>query len=148
MDILVDIDSWIRAGLGGLMIGVAATLMLGLNGRIAGVSGVLGSLLLDRQNDSAPWRVLFLVGLVAGALLCAVLRPDLISMNLQTGWAGLIAAGLSVGFGTRMGNGCTSGHGVCGMARLSRRSVVATMTFMAAGFLTVFVMRHVIGAGS
>ena len=78
----------------------------------------------------------------------SLLRPDLAVSALQTGWPGMIVAGLVVGFGTRMGNGCTSGHGVCGMARLSRRSIVATLTFMAAGFVTVFVLRHLIGAAS
>lgn len=148
MDIVVDFPSWIRAGVGGAMIGTAAALLFALNGRIAGVSGVLGTLVLDRPTGEAPWRALFLVGLVLGALLMSLLRPDLPASTLQTGWGGMIVAGLLVGFGTRMGSGCTSGHGVCGMARLSRRSILATMTFMAAGFATVFVLRHVIGGGS
>lgn len=130
------------------MIGAAAALLFALNGRIAGVSGVVGSLVLERPTGEAPWRALFLAGLVLGALLMSLLRPDLAVSTLQTGWAGMIVAGLVVGFGTRMGSGCTSGHGVCGMARLSRRSMLATMTFMAAGFATVFVLRHVIGGGS
>ena len=148
MDIVVDLASWTRAGIGGAMIGIAAALLFALNGRIAGVSGVLGTLLLDRPSGEAPWRSLFLLGLMLGALLMSLLRPDIAAATLQTGWPGMIAAGLIVGFGTRMGSGCTSGHGVCGMARLSRRSITATMTFMAAGFATVFVMRHVIGAGA
>lgn len=146
MDIVVDLASWTRAGIGGAMIGIAAALLFSLNGRIAGVSGVLGTLVLDRPAGEAPWRGLFLAGLLLGALLMSLLRPDLAASTLQTGWPGMIAAGLIVGFGTRMGSGCTSGHGVCGMARLSRRSITATMTFMAAGFATVFVMRHVFGA--
>lgn len=148
MDIVVDIPSWIRAGVGGAMIGTAAALLFALNGRIAGVSGVLGTLVLERPTGEAPWRALFLAGLVLGALLMSLLRPDLAASTLQTGWTGMIVGGLVVGFGTRMGSGCTSGHGVCGMARLSRRSIVATLTFMAAGFATVFVMRHLVGAGS
>lgn len=148
MDIVVDLASWMRAGTGGAMIGIAAALLFALNGRIAGVSGVLGTLVLDRPTGEAPWRSLFLIGLMLGALLMSLLRPDFGSATLQAGWPGMIAAGLIVGFGTRMGTGCTSGHGVCGMARLSRRSITATMTFMVAGFVTVFVMRHVIGAGS
>jgi uncharacterized membrane protein YedE/YeeE len=148
MDIVVDLASWTRAGLGGAMIGLAAALLFAFNGRIAGVSGVFGTLVLERSSGEAPWRSLFLLGLMLGALLMSLLRPDLARATLQTGWPGMIAAGLIVGFGTRMGSGCTSGHGVCGMARLSTRSIVATMTFMAAGFATVFVMRHVIGAGS
>ncbi|MCC2658882.1 MAG: YeeE/YedE family protein [Panacagrimonas sp.] len=148
MDIVMDFDSWIRAGVGGAMIGTAAALLFALNGRIAGVSGVLGTLVLDRPTGEAPWRALFLAGLVLGALLMSLLRPDLPAATLQTGWAGMIMGGLAVGFGTRMGSGCTSGHGVCGMARLSRRSILATLTFMAAGFATVFVMRHLLGGGS
>lgn len=148
MDVIVNTESWIRAGVGGVMIGLAATLLLAFNGRIAGVSGVLGALVLDRKNEEAPWRVLFLVGLIVGAAICALLRPDLVAMTLQTGWTGMIVAGLVVGVGTRMGGGCTSGHGVCGMARLSQRSFVATLSFMVAGVVTVFVIRHVIGAGS
>lgn len=148
MDIVVNVDSWIRAAVGGAMIGIAAALMFGLNGRIAGVSGVLGGLLFDRKAGDTPWRSLFLAGLVLGALLMGALRPDLAQSALQTGWVGMIAAGLIVGFGTRMGSGCTSGHGVCGIARLSRRSILATCTFMAAGFATVFVLRHLLGGGS
>lgn len=148
MDIVVDFPSWIRAGVGGVMIGTAAALLFALNGRIAGVSGVLGTLVLDRPTGEAPWRALFLAGLVLGALLMSFLRPDVASSTLQTGWAGMIVAGFIVGFGTRMGSGCTSGHGVCGMARLSRRSILATLTFMAAGFATVFVLRHVLGGAS
>jgi uncharacterized protein len=147
MDIVVDIPSWIRAVAGGAMIGTAAALLFALNGRIAGVSGVLGSLVLDRPSGEAPWRVLFIAGLVIGALTMSLLRPDLAEPTMQTGWPGLIVAGLLVGFGTRMGSGCTSGHGVCGIARLSKRSMVATLTFMAAGFATVFVLRHLVGGG-
>lgn len=148
MDIVVDFPSWIRAAVGGVMIGTAAALLFALNGRIAGVSGVLGTLVLDRPTGEAPWRVLFLAGLVLGALLMGLLRPDVATSTLQTGWPGMIVAGLVVGFGTRMGSGCTSGHGVCGMARLSRRSIIATLTFMAAGFVTVFVLRHLVGGAS
>jgi uncharacterized protein len=148
MDIVMDFDSWIRAGVGGVMIGTAAAVLFALNGRIAGVSGVLGTLVLDRPTGESPWRALFLAGLVLGALLMSLLRPDLAAASLQTGWVGMIVGGLVVGFGTRMGSGCTSGHGVCGMARLSRRSILATLTFMGAGFVTVFVMRHLLGGVS
>lgn len=146
MDIVVSVESWTRAAIGGSMIGLAAALMLALNGRIAGVSGVLGGLVLDRKGSEAPWRGMFLVGLIVGALVVSRLRPDLAVAAMQTGWVGMIGAGLIVGFGTRMGSGCTSGHGVCGIGRLSRRSLVATCTFMAFGFLTVFVARHLLGA--
>lgn len=145
MDVVVDVNSWIRAGIGGGMIGLAAALMVLFNGRIAGVSGVLGGLLLDRKGGERPWRGMFLGGLMLGALIAVIALPQLAASALQTGWIGMIAAGLIVGFGTRMGSGCTSGHGVCGIGRLSQRSIVATMTFMAAGFVTVFVLRHVLG---
>lgn len=145
MDIVVDVNSWMRAAIGGGLIGVAAALMWGLNGRIAGVSGVLGGLLLESKGAESIWRFLFVAGLILGAWVMAILRPDMVTTAMQTGWIGIVAAGLLVGFGTRMGSGCTSGHGVCGIARLSRRSLVATATFMASGFATVFVLRHVIG---
>lgn len=148
MDIVVNLDSWVRAVIGGAMIGIAAALMFGLNGRIAGISGVLGGLLLDHKPSDTPWRTLFLAGLVLGALLMGLLRPDLAQSALQAGWGGMIVAGLLVGFGTRMGSGCTSGHGVCGIARLSRRSILATATFMAAGFVTVFILRHLVGGAA
>ncbi|MGQ0529931.1 MAG: YeeE/YedE family protein [Panacagrimonas sp.] len=148
MDIVVNLDSWIRAAVGGGMIGLAAALMVIFNGRIAGVSGVLGGLVLDRSESEIPWRTLFLAGLIIGAAVVAMVRPDLAQASLQTGWIGMIAAGLIVGFGTRMGSGCTSGHGVCGIGRLSQRSIVATCMFMAAGFLTVFVLRHLLGVYS
>ena len=148
MDIVVNLDSWMRAAIGGGMIGLAAALMIVFNGRIAGISGVLGGLILDRNEQETPWRVLFLAGLILGALVVGLARPELAQAALNTGWGGMIAAGLIVGFGTRMGSGCTSGHGVCGIGRLSQRSIVATFTFMAAGFATVYVTRHFLGAGS
>ena len=145
MDVVVNVDSWTRAAIGGGMIGLAAALMIVFNGRIAGVSGVLGGLVLDRKSGETPWRAMFLGGLMLGALLVMLVRPELTGAELETGWFGMIAAGLIVGFGTRMGSGCTSGHGVCGIGRLSQRSIVATCTFMAAGFVTVFVLRHLLG---
>lgn len=148
MDIVVNVDSWVRAAIGGGMIGAAAALMIIFNGRIAGISGVLGGLVLDRKQAEAPWRALFLGGLMLGALLVGLARPALAEATLQTGWIGMIAAGLIVGFGTRMGSGCTSGHGVCGIGRLSQRSIVATCSFMAAGFVTVYVLRHLLGVSS
>lgn len=130
---------------GGLLIGTAAALLLLLNGRIAGVSGMLGAA-TRISADGPPWRqaAAFIVGLPPGASLVAafVRRPELV---IAASPAALIVAGLLVGFGTRLGNGCTSGHGVCGMARLSPRSIAATLTFMAMAALTVFVMRHVLG---
>lgn len=148
MDIVVDLNSWIRAGIGGAMIGLAAATLYAFNGRIAGISGVLGGLLFDRQASDTPWRTLFIIGLVAGAAIAGLSSPVFAQATLQAGWPGMVLAGLIVGFGTRMGSGCTSGHGVCGIARLSARSIVATASFMLAGFATVFVTRHLIGAGS
>jgi uncharacterized protein len=149
MEVVMDVNSWIRAAIGGGMIGLAAALMILFNGRIAGVSGVLGGLMLDRKGGSErPWRGMLLGGLMLGAAIVMLALPQLAASALQTGWVGMIAAGLIVGFGTRMGSGCTSGHGVCGIGRLSQRSIVATMTFMAAGFATVFVLRHLLGVQS
>ncbi|MGE4241711.1 YeeE/YedE family protein [Ramlibacter sp.] len=128
---------------GGVIIGLAATLFILFNGRIAGISGVLGGLLAPVRGDIA-WRVAFIVGLL-GAPLMYALFAELPRPRIDAGYAGLIAAGLLVGIGTRYGSGCTSGHGVCGISRFSPRSLVATAAFMLAGFVTVFVARHLIG---
>lgn len=125
---------------GGALIGLAAALFLLLNGRIAGISGVLGGLLKPVRGDMA-WRAAFILGLV-GAPLVYGLFAALPVPQIDADYAALIAAGLLVGVGTRYGAGCTSGHGVCGVSRLSPRSLVATASFMAAGFATVFVIRH------
>lgn len=122
---------------GGLVIGFAAATMFLLQGRIAGISGILGGALLRRQTGDVAWRWAFVGGLVVAGLF---LSPQPVPAVADK--AHLLLAGLLVGIGTRMGSGCTSGHGVCGMARLSPRSIVATMTFMASGFLTVFLLRH------
>lgn len=128
---------------GGLLIGLAAAMLVLFNGRIAGISGILGSLLKPARGDVA-WRVAFVVGLVAAPAVFLCVRP-LPSVDIDAGWPALAAAGLMVGLGTRYGSGCTSGHGVCGLSRLSPRSLAATVTFMAAGFATVFVLRHLLG---
>lgn len=129
---------------GGALIGLAAALLVLLDGRIAGISGVLGGLLRPIKGDTA-WRAAFLLGLLAapGAyrLVAALPRPQ-----IDAGWGTLVLAGLLVGMGTRYGSGCTSGHGVCGLSRLSPRSLAATLAFMAAGFVTVFVVRHLLQA--
>tara|TARA_R110000787_G_scaffold123580_8_gene234647 strand:- start:10795 stop:11241 length:447 start_codon:yes stop_codon:yes gene_type:complete len=148
MNVVVDIPSWINAAIGGAMIGTAAACLFAFNGRIAGVSGVLGSLVFGPADRQTPWRSLFLGGLVIGALIVGLVRGNLGQVALETGWAGMIIGGLIVGFGTRLGGGCTSGHGVCGIGRLSQRSIVATCTFMAAGFATVYVLRHLVGGAS
>jgi uncharacterized protein len=125
---------------GGLLIGCAAAMFALLNGRIAGISGVLGGLLKPARGDIA-WRAAFIGGLIGAPLLYALCfgAPDI---HVDAGYGALVAAGLLVGAGTRYGSGCTSGHGVCGLSRLSPRSLVATLCFMAAGFATVFVLRH------
>lgn len=128
---------------GGVLIGAAAGLFVVLNGRIAGISSLLASL-LERGAEGRGEKALFLLGILL-APLCWLLMAELPAAEFQTNWLGLLAAGLLVGFGTRYGSGCTSGHGVCGISRLSPRSIVATLAFMAAGFATVFVLRHLLG---
>ncbi|MCJ2014750.1 YeeE/YedE family protein [Methylobacterium sp. J-076] len=126
---------------GGALIGAAAALLLLANGRIAGISGILGTLLGPAARDRA-WRVAFLVGLLAGPALFRGLTGHWPEVRIGAPWPMLVAAGLLVGFGTRLGAGCTSGHGVCGLARLSPRSFAAVATFMAAAIVTVFLVRH------
>ncbi|WP_150913437.1 YeeE/YedE family protein [Marinobacter halotolerans] len=128
---------------GGAVIGVAAAILLLLNGRIAGISGILGGILTTSPTD-IPWRAAFVAGLVL-APLAWMMFAGLPPIQINAGYPVIIAAGLLVGIGTRYGSGCTSGHGVCGISRLSPRSLVATATFMAAGFITVYVIRHLIG---
>ena len=127
---------------GGMLIGLAAALFVLLNGRIAGISGVLGGLLTPLRSD-VLWRVAFVGGIVVAPLVYAIFHA-LPSVQIDADYAALIVAGLLVGVGTRYGAGCTSGHGVCGLSRLSLRSLAATATFMGAGFATVFVLRHVL----
>lgn len=136
--------SWIFALAGGVLIGLAATLLLWLNGRIAGISGVLGGVLFPQRSD-LRWRIAFLVGLVLAAGLYLAVAPGAHAPREGFSRAGLLAAGLLVGVGTRMGNGCTSGHGVCGLGRLSMRSLAAVLTFMATAIVTTFLIRHVLG---
>jgi len=129
---------------GGLIIGAAAAvLVLGI-GRIAGISGILGGLLGLPRGDMA-WRLAFLAGLIGAPILAAALGRPVVA-EIDAGWAEIVVAGFLVGIGTRYAGGCTSGHGVCGLSRGSVRSLVATLTFMGAGFLTVFVLRHLAGA--
>jgi uncharacterized membrane protein YedE/YeeE len=137
------LDAGLQTALqGGLLIGVAASLFYWINGRIAGVSGIFGDLFLDRDNGHAPWRLAFVGGLLLGYLLIRAWRPELGVIRLQTGPVGMIVAGLLVGYGTRMSCGCTSGHGVCGVARISPRSIAATAIFMLSAMVTVAVLRH------
>lgn len=127
---------------GGVLIGIAAVLLLWLNGRIAGVSGILDGVFTMDQPRERLWRGAFVGGLIIGAAIYAVFRGGL-PLDLTAGNPTLVVAGLLVGFGTRLGNGCTSGHGVCGLARRSPRSLIATVTFMLFGVLTVYVVRQV-----
>lgn len=129
---------------GGVLIGIATAMFALFNGRIAGISGIVGGLLRPRNGDIG-WRVAFVAGLIAAPLLYRAFG-DLPDIRIDAGWFTLVAAGLIVGVGTRYGSGCTSGHGVCGLSRLTPRSLVATLSFMAAGFATVFVVRHLLGA--
>jgi uncharacterized membrane protein YedE/YeeE len=129
--------------LGGALIRLAALLLLIANGRIAGVSGIVAGL-LGRVPGDAGWRAAFVLGLWLGGLVYWAVRGERFEVEIETGLPLTVAAGLLVGFGTRMGSGCTSGHGICGIARFSKRSTVATLVFMAAGMATVFVMRHVV----
>lgn len=129
---------------GGVLIGTAAALLVLLNGRIAGISGVLGGLLRPAPGDAA-WRLAFVGGLVAAPVLYALLFGAA-NTTIDASYGALVAGGLLVGVGTRYGSGCTSGHGVCGLSRFSPRSLVATLTFMGAGFATVFVLRHLLVA--
>lgn len=128
---------------GGLLIGLSASLFVFLNGRIAGISGILGGLLSPARGDRL-WRFAFVLGLLLAPLMWQVVA-QLPPIVIEADYPLLILAGLLVGISTRYGSGCTSGHGVCGISRLSPRSLVATLAFMAAGFATVFVVRHLVG---
>ena len=125
---------------GGILLGLACALFILVNGRILGISGIVGGLLRPTPGDSG-WRLSFIAGLLAAPLLYALFAVPL-PVRIDAGWGSLILAGLLVGAGTRYGAGCTSGHGVCGLSRLSPRSLLATLMFMGAGFATVFVVRH------
>jgi uncharacterized membrane protein YedE/YeeE len=128
--------------LGGILAGAASALFILNNGRIAGISGILGGLLNPRKDD-VMWRIAFLLGLIAAPTITFMFMPaPVVTIEAET--ATLITAGLLVGVGTRYGSGCTSGHGICGLSRLSPRSLVATLAFMATGMAVVFVMRHLV----
>jgi uncharacterized membrane protein YedE/YeeE len=131
----------VTALLGGALIGLAATLLLALLGRIAGISGVFNAAV--EQHGERGWRIAFLLGLVVAATAWLGYTGAPARTGFPIGW--LIAAGALVGFGTRLGNGCTSGHGICGLARLSRRSLVAVLVFMGMAFATTYALRHMLG---
>ncbi|MES2686279.1 MAG: YeeE/YedE thiosulfate transporter family protein [Pseudomonadota bacterium] len=129
---------------GGLLLGLAAALFILVNGRILGISGIIAGLLRPTPGDTG-WRLSFVLGLLAAPLLYLLIAGP-IEARIDAGWGVVVIAGLLVGIGTRYGSGCTSGHGVCGLSRLSPRSLVATLVFMGAGFATVFAARHLLGA--
>lgn len=136
----------VPALIGGLLIGTSALMMLGALGRIAGISGIAGNLLQAPAGDRS-WRLAFVLGLLGGAASYLILAPaGALQIQVDAGWGLMLAAGLLVGVGTRLGSGCTSGHGVCGIGRLSPRSLVATSIFMAVAIAVVAIMRHLIGA--
>lgn len=141
-DLTTSFTPW-QALLGGALIGLAAVLLMAANGKIAGISGIVSRLLPPRSGvHDAPQSIAFITGLIVAAPLYALFTGGWPTQQLVADNAMLIVAGLLVGFGSVIGNGCTSGHGVCGISRLSLRSILATLTFMAAGFITVFVVRH------
>ena len=134
----------ISAAIGGGLIGLSAVLLMLLTGRIAGISGILGGL-LDFRSEDKDWRIAVIAGLIVAPLIAGWMGYGMPPPELPASWAVIIAAGLLVGFGTRLGGGCTSGHGICGVARLSVRSIAATVVFMLAAIVTVAVTRHVFG---
>ena len=131
---------WLNALIGGGLIGVAVSLMLLFNGRVTGISGIINGSLKPQKGDFL-WRILFILGLFVGGLLLKILRPESFTNTLETEIYLTVIAGLLVGFGTIMGSGCTSGHGVCGISRFSIRSILATVVFISAGVLAVVLFR-------
>ncbi len=138
----IHFTPWLSLG-GGILLGLASAAFILVNGRILGISGILGGLLVPRLGDIG-WRIAFLLGVVASPFVARLLLPVdyLEAPRIEAGFIAIAVAGLLVGFGTRYGSGCTSGHGVCGLSRLSPRSLVSTLTFMGVGFLVVYVIRH------
>jgi hypothetical protein len=134
----------ISALFGGALIGLSAALLMVLTGRIAGISGIVGGCLVGSAGER-DWRLAFIVGLIAAPILGALVNLPLALPRMPDSWILIAVAGFLVGFGARMGGGCTSGHGVCGIARLSPRSLTATAVFMTTGFVVVFLVRHVFG---
>ena len=129
---------------GGILIGLAAVAMLLFNAKIAGISGIFGGLLHTKRGDTL-WRVLFVLGLIAGGILLRMFYPESLEFKIERSTISIMVAGLLVGFGARLGNGCTSGHGVCGIGRLAPRSIAAAGTFMTTGAVTAIVINHVFG---
>jgi len=138
----IHFTPWLSLG-GGILLGLASAAFILVNGRILGISGILGGLLVPRLGDIG-WRIVFLLGMAASPFVGSLILPVgfLEAPRIEAGYIAIAIAGLLVGFGTRYGSGCTSGHGVCGLSRLSPRSLVSTLTFMGLGFFVVYVMRH------
>lgn len=132
---------WMNALLGGVLIGISVSMMLLWNGRVTGIAGIVNGLIAPVKGDIS-WRLLFVVGLILGGLVLKALSAQVFSGQLETDNWTVIAAGLLVGFGTIMGSGCTSGHGVCGISRLSIRSILATAVFIAAGVTAVYFFKN------
>lgn len=139
-------ENIVAATAGGVLIGIAAVLLMAMSGRIAGVSGFVSRLLPPYTDDATPSRLAFVAGLIAAPILYTAATGNAVAITVSNSAPLLVVGGLLVGFGAVRGGGCTSGHGVCGTARLSPRSLVATAVFMATGIITVFVIRHAIGA--
>jgi len=153
----VDWSSSLQGLAGGILIGLSATWLMATLGRIAGISGILGNLITVRPKGDSAWRVTFLLGLISGPIVLMLLggglgnvagAPGEVVGEPAGGVVLMLVAGLLVGVGTGIGSGCTSGHGVCGLSRLSPRSLMATLTFLVAAIVTVYVVRHVIGGGA
>jgi len=134
----------LSASIGGLIIGLSAVLLMGLNGRIAGISGIFSGMVSGKFEDRL-WKVLFVIGLVLGPMIYTFISGIQPEFSITSNWALIIFGGLLVGFGTRLGSGCTSGHGVCGLARFSPRSLFSVMVFMASGVATVAFARAIFG---
>lgn len=129
---------------GGILIGLSASLLLLSDGKIAGISGIVGGLLSPIKNDTA-WRLFFVLGLLTGGVLFQLVAAEVFTIGITRSTSVLLLAGLLVGFGTRLGNGCTSGHGVCGISRFSPRSLVSTATFIVTGAITIYIINHLLG---
>jgi uncharacterized membrane protein YedE/YeeE len=137
-------NAYVMAAIGGVLIGVSSVLLMALSGRIAGISGIVGGLLPPKPADDRTWRLALVLGLVSAPVILSVLTGGNFIGAPTVGYTLLVPAGLLVGIGTALGGGCTSGHGICGISRLSPRSFTAVLTFMGTAIVTVFVMRHVL----
>lgn len=140
---MVENIDWVNPLIGGAIIGLAASLMLLLQGRIFGVTGILAGVFFSKGKDRS-WRIATVIGLMTGAMFIHFIRPEYFHYEFKGDLWMMVVAGFLVGFGTRLGSGCTSGHGICGLPRLSYRSLVAVCTFMATGAVTVYIFRHVL----